>query len=310
MAERVVLHVGLMKSGTSYLQRRLGSAADPLAAAGVLFPGPEWRVQVDAVGDALGRGTGQEPMATGAWHRLVAEIDAHPGTAIVSMEWLTPSPAAKLARVVESFPSSRVEAVVTVRDLGRTVPSMWQESLKNGRSHTFADYVTDVRRRAGRTSFWNEQDAGSVVAKWAGLVGVDATTVVTLPPPGADRELLWQRFCEAAGIDPAAAAPVPSSNESLSAEAAEVLRRVNLALEPVGLSASDYSRLVKFPLAKGVLSARRPGEQAIGFRARRWVQALAREQQQVIAATGVRIVGDLADLEARSVPGRLLRGAR
>ena len=41
MAERVVLHVGCLKSGTSYLQRTLDRNRDALAAQGFLFPGTE-----------------------------------------------------------------------------------------------------------------------------------------------------------------------------------------------------------------------------------------------------------------------------
>ena len=40
MAERVVVHIGLMKSGTTFLQGRLDANREQLAAQGVLFPGP------------------------------------------------------------------------------------------------------------------------------------------------------------------------------------------------------------------------------------------------------------------------------
>src|SRR4051812_19355850 len=145
MAERVVLHVGLMKSGTSHLQARLAAAPDGLAAAGFLFPGRAWRDQVNAVSDALGRRQRAHGEFEGVWDRMVAEIDAFPGTAILSMEFLAAPAAETLRPVVDSFPAGRVEAVVTVRDLGRTVPSMWQETLKNGRTWPWREYVDGVR---------------------------------------------------------------------------------------------------------------------------------------------------------------------
>lgn len=301
-----MLHVGLMKSGTSYLQSRLVAAPEQLAAAGVLFPGRVWRDQVNAISDALGRQQRAHGEFDGTWRRMVAEIDAHPGTAVISMEFLAAASAERLRTVVDSFPATRVEAVVTVRDLGRTIPSMWQETLKNGRAWPWREYVDGVRRRTGPgETFWREQDAVAVVGKWAGLVGRDAVTVVTLPREAGDPELLWHRFCEAAGLPVDAAPPAPSANESLGAASAALLRRLNPALED--LAWPDYSRHVKFGLAKTILAGHRAAEQPLRFRvggwSGRWVRRLAEQQQRGLAATGVRVVGDLADLAPVGTPG-------
>jgi hypothetical protein len=304
VADRVVLHVGLMKSGTSYLQARLAAAPEGLAAAGVLFPGERWRDQVNAVSDVLGRQQRAHGEFDGTWQRMVGAIDAHPGTAVISMEFLAAASPESLHRVVASFPASTVEAVVTVRDLGRTIPSMWQETLKNGRAWPWQEYVDGVRRRTGPgEAFWREQDAVAVVGKWADLVGRDATTVITLPRTSSDPELLWRRFCAASGVPVDAAPPAPRGNESLGAASAALLRRLNPALED--LAWPDYSRHVKFGLAKTILADHRAAEQPIAFPVTRWVRRLAEEQRRGLEASGVRIVGDLADLEP--VPTRGVR---
>jgi hypothetical protein len=296
MAERVVLHVGLMKSGTSHLQARLGAAREGLAAAGFLFPGRAWRDQVNAVSDALGRRQRAHGEFANVWDRMVEEIDAFAGTAIISMEFLAAAPADKLQRVVDAFPSARVEAVVTVRDLGRTIPSMWQETLKNGRTWPWRAYVDGVRQRTGPGEvFWAEQDAAAVTRKWAALVGADAVTVVTLPRSGGDPEELWHRFCAATGVPVEAAAPPESGNESLGAASAQLMERLN---HRVGdLAWPDYSRHVKFGIAKTVLPLHRGAEPAIGFKVSRWVRRAAEDLQRGIAEAGVLVVGDLADLE-------------
>lgn len=296
MAERVVLHVGLMKSGTSHLQARLGAARDGLAAAGYLFPGASWRDQVNAVSEALGRRQRAHGEFEGVWERMVAEIDAFRGTAIISMEFLGAAGAERLRHVVDSFPFAHVEAVVTVRDLGRTVPSMWQETVKNGRTWSWSEYVDGVRARRGPGEvFWNEQDAVAVTRKWVELVGSESVTVVTLPHPGADPDLLWRRFCEATGVPPEAAPAPESGNESLGAASALLMERLN---QRVGdLAWPDYSRHVKFGLAKTILPRHRGDEPAIGFKVTRWLRRLAEEQQAGLATSGARIVGDLGDLE-------------
>lgn len=314
MAERVVLHVGLMKSGTSHIQGRLNAAVAALPAHGFLFPGGRWGQQVVAVSDGIGRRQRAQGDFDGAWGRLVAEIDAHPGTAVISMEFLGPPSAERLRPVVDSFPDARVEAVLTARDLGRTIPSMWQETLKNGRSWTWQEYVDGVRHRRGPGEvFWTEQDVAAIATKWAGLVGTDAVTVVTLPRESTDRELLWRRFCEASGLPVDAAPPAERGNESLGVASAELLRRVNVALGAQDVPWPAYSKVVKFGVAKSLLAEHRGQEEPIGFRPARWVRAEARRLQDGVAASGVRVVGDLADLEPvaqrGAEPGRTRSGA-
>ena len=66
MAKRVVVHIGLMKSGTTFVQGRLGANRARLDAQGVLFPGPTWRRHVNAVQDLMGH-----PGATaGSWDSM------------------------------------------------------------------------------------------------------------------------------------------------------------------------------------------------------------------------------------------------
>jgi len=72
MAERVVLHVGAMKSGTSYIQARLLANQDVLREQGFLYPGRTWREQVLAVTDVLGErraGPVSDFRGVGAWGR-------------------------------------------------------------------------------------------------------------------------------------------------------------------------------------------------------------------------------------------------
>lgn len=287
MASRVVLHVGLMKSGTSYLQGRLSGLAGEPGSGGFLFPGEVWRDQVVAVSDVLGRTQRAAGDFEGAWGRLVSEIAAWDGAAIVSMEFLGPASPEQISEVVQSFPAGSVEVVVTARDLGRAVPAMWQESLKNGRSWSFGEYVSALRGDPGH-GFWRQQDLPGVVSRWAAAAPV---TLVTLPPTGAGADLLWQRFCTATGLPLDACPPPPAGNESLGVASAGVLRSVN---EIVELPWASYSHHVKFGLAKSILASRRELEAPIGFKVPRWLKARASEHRA--ALEGARVVGSLDDL--------------
>jgi len=308
VAHTVVLHVGAMKSGTSFLQGTLGAHRDELAAQGFLFPGRPWRRQVLAVLDVLGKTRVGEPVegSSGAWDRLVAEIAAHPGTAVVSMEFLGPSPRGDIARVVDSLRPADVRAVMTVRDLGRNIPAMWQEALKNGATWRWTDYVRDLegaRSGSGSSSarrLWRRMDYPVIAGKWADAVGRDRFSLVTVPHPGAERRLLWERFCSVVGLDPAPFDTGGRRNSSLGAASAQVLRAVNESL-PEGFPLRRYNRVVKQVLAQGGLEGR-PGEPAIGFDAA-WVARRAEDQIARLAALDVRVAGDLAELRPVATAG-------
>lgn len=309
MADRVVLHVGCMKSGTSFVQRTLGNHRDALEAQGFLFPGAHWRQQVLAVLDVRGhRRDGQVvPESRGAWDRLRAEIAAWPGTALVSMEFLATTTRRDIDRIVASLAPARVEVVLTVRDLGRSIPSMWQEGIKNGDAATWIDYVAAVRegdpKQPGPARrFWRHQDAARIVRRWSRGVGADRLTVVTLPPVGAPPELLWQRFCAAVGLDADPFVLAGPGNESMGAASTEVLRDLNERLGDA-LSTTDQQRLVK-RLAKRGLAPRRDhgADPPIGFDDP-WIAERADAMIEELRRLGVRIEGDLGDLRPATVSG-------
>ena len=302
MAKRVVLHVGLMKSGTSYLQQRLVANRDLLTSRGVLFPGAAWRDQVLAVSDVLARRQAGS-VAAGRWEWLVEEAAAHDGAVVVSMEFLGPARPERIAEVVASFGDTPVEVVLTLRDLGRAVPAMWQEALQNGGTFGWHGYVDLLHgRRKPAQAFWRQQGMGRIVDNWVVAVGADAVTLVTVPPPGARPGLLWDRFCEAAGIPGEHCVEVRPANTSLDAASAMLLRELNEGLATDGLSDRDYHSLVKFGLAKRVLAGRGTGP-AIGFEPPAWLVQRSGEIVARLAASGARVVGDLSELNPVSVPG-------
>jgi hypothetical protein len=314
MAERVVLHVGTMKSGTSYLQALLFAQQARLADGGVLVPGETWTDQVRAVRQAVSTGP-RRPRP--AWSGLCDRVAGHRGTAVVSMEYLGPTAPKTAARLVQEIGGrdARVEVVLTARDLNRTIVSMWQETVQNGRSWRWEDYRAAVHRGvpgtgrgvADRTSavgtFWRQQHLLRMVRDWSEVVGADRVGLVTLPPPGADRSLLPRRFAEAAGLDLDVGAPVPVANESLGLASLLVLRRLNELLDEAGLRFPAGSALRKRVLAKQVLAARRADEPSLGLPVEDWVVEQTAATVGALKQEGVRLVGEWADLDPVAVPG-------
>ncbi|HWJ82087.1 MAG TPA: hypothetical protein VNS55_07615 [Nocardioides sp.] len=310
MARRVVLHVGTMKSGTSYLQALLFAQQDRLAQSEVLVPGAAWSDQVTAVQQALSK-NGPRPV----WKSMTKQVGSHRGDAVISMEFLGPALDPAAERVLKPFDGTPVEVVVTARDLNRTLVSMWQETIQNGRSWTWEDYYAGARdaapgrdrgqadRQTAAGTFWRQQHLARILGDWAARVGPENVTLVTLPHPGAPSSALTNRFIEATGLPIDPELPVPRANESLGLASALVLREMNEALDERGLTFPVGQRLRKQVVAKTALAALAKSEPRLGLEVADWVRDQTRETVAAVRDLGVRVVGDLADLDPVDVPG-------
>ena len=197
------------------------------------------------------------------------------------MEFLGPAGPRVIKRLVGSFAPARVEVVVTARDLNRSIAALWQETIQNGRSWTWPEYVAGLRAacpwhdpaeitEAGRT-FWRQQDLSRIAAAWG--KEADRVTVVTVPHPGAAREELLDRFTTAAGIEPLEVAP-GGGNESLGVASTLALRRMNELLLQQGVVFPQGADVRKALLAKQILAGRRPDEPALGLPVQDWVVSM------------------------------------
>lgn len=307
MAQRLVLHIGSMKSGTSFIQNVLGSNKARLLRSGVLFPGGRWRDQVAAVTDLIDqeRLPGRHHGDAGPWQDLVTEINEHPGTAVVSMEFLAPRRSAKIRYLRSCFPDTSVEAVLTGRDLMRNLPSMWLESVQNGGTVSWPDYVAAVRAERDDPgpdrAFWKHQGLAAISRRWISVLGPERFTLLTVPPGGAPPGLLWERFSQVIGVDPATCDVSVRSNPSIGAATAQVLRRLNERLPGERLDPS-LEFYVKHFLAKRGLADRSAREPKLGFD-EPWARRRAEREVDLLREMRLRVVGDLEELMPRPVHG-------
>ena len=309
MTKKVFLHVGLPKSGTTYIQAVLSSNKARLARrSDLLFPGSSWRDQVLAVRDLRAAPTREEPRAAavGAWDRLRDEIAAWNGDAVVSMEWLGGCTSDQVGRIVESFEPAQVEVIATVRDLTRTIPAAWQEFLQNRELWTWAEFVRAVssenpRATPAGNAFWSQQDLGKILAIWRDSVPASRVHVVTLPQPGSPAGELWTRFSQVLGIDgDEFDASGHGSNESLGRESADLMLRLNELSRIRDLDWKTYDEMFKQALAKRGLAKRKHAEnpqRSLPPELHEWVVERTAEQVRAIKASGATVVGDLADLD-------------
>ncbi len=307
MTTSVFLHVGLPKSGTTYLQAVLGSNKDRLRRrADLLYPGKTWSDQVRAARDVLeARRTDDRKPVPGAWKNLADEISRWDGDAVVSMEWLGSAEPHQARRIVESLAPARVEVIITARDLARTIPAAWQEFVQNYESWTWPEFLGSVTSENPRATppgnlFWSQQDLGRVLAIWRDVLPPEQLHVVTLPPPGAAAGELWSRFASVLGIDGNEFdGSGRGSNESLGLESADLMLRVNQVARSMGIDWPVYNEMLKFALAKRGLSKRRHRESTLRLPPdlEEWTRARTAQQVKAVEASGARVVGSLDELE-------------
>jgi hypothetical protein len=301
---RVVLHVGAPKSGTTFLQRSLWNRKAELAEVGVRCVGELPRDMFHA---AVGlRGSekfwGMDPEEVRAvWERLCAQAHEGSHTWVMSHELLSMCTQRQAARALADLRGVDLHLVYTARDLGRQVPSDWQERVKNGSTTSFGEFETLIAERmaSDRTSgtFWRAQDAVDVLHRWGASLAPDHVHVVVAPRRGAPPELLWERFGAAVGYDGRAitADAGARSNQTLGSAQAELLRRVN---EKLGdrVPQPHYARLVKRQFSQSTLTRQRSAPARCSAAVLQQLHDFALEQNQILQEQGYQVHGDLAEL--------------
>ena len=305
---RAVLHVGLPKTGTSFVQGTMRANAELLATRGIHLPAADGERLFAAVLHLTDRSqTWGRSSERGRkhWSSVTTETRGRRGTTVISSETLCLATEEQIARILGDLPGVDVEVVVTVRDPARQVPAEWQEGVKHGRRMGYDEFLDTVlaepapeepARRRTRDRFWRAQDPAHVLDRWAGQVGAEHVHVVTCPPPGAARDLLWQRFAAVLGVtDLPVEVPEAEANTSLGEVQTEVLRRVNRRMTRKGNERS-YGDVVKRLYAGTILRGQ------AGEKVRLPEDQLARVTEisetwiDHIKGHGYSVVGDLADL--------------
>lgn len=308
MSQRVLLHVGTPKTGTSYLQEVLYRNREALRQHGLLYPAERFDAHFLAALDLMRMPWGGlQTEAIGAWDVLAAQVRDHPGTAVISHEILATASRQQAARALASVghtsggQGTEVHVVLSVRDLVRQIPAEWQENVKHRSGVSYQRFLDRVRDpdRSGRmaTWFWGVQEIPDILDRWGHDLPPERIHVVTVPPPGGPPDLLWQRFEHAFGLAGLGLdLDIDRSNPSLGVPETALIRRIN-RISNRELHPPDYRPLVRELVAHQTLS-RRTGSPRLALPpdVHPWVQEISRSWVQEVAARGYDVVGDLDDL--------------
>ncbi|MCW2781713.1 MAG: hypothetical protein JWR35_2162 [Marmoricola sp.] len=310
MTERLYLHVGAPKSGTTYLQSVLRANRERLADAGVLVVGDR-HVEVVHAGLIIRedpRVANLSPDEARSWQRLVDAIKAWQGrSAILSYELLAGASAEQARAALAQLPGIEIHIVFTARDFARALPSAWQERLKFGLARPLEKWVPKGEDDGPRAEWgWRTMDPSGVTERWAADLPPAQVHIVTVPRSGAAPDELWQRFARACDLDvPGLDLAVTTANESLTPASAELLRRVNRRLGPPITGNREHARWIRDLLAHQVLVPLGKKE-GLGMTDEQFEQAVARSDAAIeqLRTRGYDVQGDLEEIRATRPTGR------
>jgi hypothetical protein len=247
----------------------------------------------------------------GTWKALERQVARTKGTVLLSAEALSVIRTPAIRTLLDRLGVDDVEVVVTARSLGRTLPSLWQQHIRNGRRLGFQRYLDmlgEQRRQPatrieedGELHLWRAFAIGRLARRWAREVGESRVRVVT--SPGRPPQLLWARFAEAIGVpgftfnaDDVAARPV---HTGLTAPEAVVLSSLNSALATAGWTPDQARRLREAVLTDGFQSRAERGPRiAVPPHWRSCVAEWSAEDISELLESGVTVIGDTADLRS------------
>ncbi|MFE7407805.1 hypothetical protein [Isoptericola sp. NPDC057559] len=302
----LLLHIGLMKTGTTSLQNAAAALRPELLARGVRYPGRHTNHR-SAVNDFMGQSWGWDTAPVeGAWRKLRAEIDGDTENRVwFGHEFAANADDATVAAWRAEL-GERAHVVVTLRNYAAILPSMWQEMMKEGHPWTFERWLKNSfadQPEEELRPFLERHDQGRVVTRWAEAFGPENVTVVVVDK--STPSLLFDAFESMLGLEHGllgtAKLDGKSTNRGMSVEEAELLRALNLRLRKQ-LTWLEYCKWLRDTASNSMLKRRKPGAHDTKLVLPTWAAeaAHARSARYVeqIRESGVRVVGDLALLNA------------
>jgi hypothetical protein len=310
----LLLHVGMPKTGSTAVQTSAARGRAALREQGVTYPGRATNHRAAVFGlagmhDGWGGETGGSVPSLRHWHEVVRESKAAPDTrALVSHELIADLGPAEWQRMIDDL-GRAPHVLLTLRTLPGVLSSTYQQRLKIGRTSGFPAWlhaVLDPDPTDPEAPLPSRRlDHAGIVRAFADLVGADNVTVVVLSP--TDRGVVPGAFESLLDLRPGTLAPVELTgadmNRSLTLPEAALVRAVNKELRAnPGLTWQHYDRFYVGGGIARVLAERTPPEQERRIMPPAWAAQraleIAERNRAAIAASGVRVIGDLDDLVA------------
>lgn len=298
-----IVHIGPHKTGTSALQASFFAARADAAAQGVLYAS-EGKHAMTAVLAALELpspwSADKKSPPRWRWTRLLTQIRASTARRVLlSSEFFSDGSPEAARQVVDELDRQRVQIVVTLRPLARILPSQWQQLVQNQHTTPFDAWVRELLETPERNPvFWRRHRHDELIARWADIVGPERMTVVALDD--IDRDTVLRVFEGLTGLRTGTLLSIDDlSNRSMTVPEIEAIRAFNIAYRAEKLPGPLYGRVMRFGAAP-YMRRRQPAADELRIELPAWaVEPVAERSREIvaaIAASGVRVIGDLEAL--------------
>ncbi len=300
-----LIHIGPSKTGTTSVQASMWAAREAMHRQGVRYAGRIRHSEgaaraISGVKSPLSDVGARAPMRL--WEQLVEDIrEAEEPRLVFSSELLAHSHTDAIMRIAGELDPSRFQVAVTLRPLTRILASQWQQNVQAGQTEPYDSWLRSLfDRPAGspESAWWHRHRHDRLVARWAAVAGADRVTVIVVDD--RDHAQVLRVFKSLLGLQAGTLELQQDlANRSLTLAEVEAVRAFNAAWDADGLGRELHTRLVRLGLAVHMKS-RRPDADEPRVETPQWALDRAgeieREVVHNLAASGVRIVGDLSSL--------------
>ena len=312
-----LVHIGPQKTGTTSLQGAFHKNRMALAEHGVHYAGPTRQPRAAAAAVTLGKVLPGHPAdSPDKWPALVKEVRGSTAERVViSAEMFANAEPAAARTIIDDIGGDHPHVVITLRPLARLLSSMWQQQVQGKLRLSydewlqaiFADTVTTSNARtfwrrhrqvstSNARTFWRRHRHDALARRWADVVGADNVTAIVLDE--RDRNMTFRTFEQLLCLPTGILVPDDQNNRSLSLPEAEMLRELNRQYDQRGWPQALYARALKRMLVflrERPLPPDEPRITTPTWAAER-ADDVAVKIQEGLAASGVNIIGDLANL--------------
>lgn len=309
-----LLHIGPHKTGTTALQGALSGARLAMRSHAVVYPGVMGQHFLAARAVTGVKAPKGDPSATTRdWTALVEEVgSAGDQRVVVSSETFANATSDDARRIVEELGGPRVHVLVTLRPLGKIMPSAWQQYVREGLQASYDDWLDGMLNQHPYTkptpTFWQRHQHDALVERWATIVGPQNLTVVVLDD--SERSMPLRTVERLVGLPTGLLqAQQHRTNRSLTLGEIELVRLLNVEFKRRDWPDHVYRTFVRYGVIRHLQETHHPtpGEREITTPpwALERASQIGTQAAGSISTLGVRVVGDLSSLGSMVHPGTI-----
>ncbi len=284
MADRVIIHAGFHKSGTTALQHAFDLNKKTLKEHRVIYPLNAGRAHHRAAWGLTERvwgwrNNGGKQVRMRAWDALIRQIKQAPGTVLISSEFFTEAKEHHIAKARKDLGKLPVILVFTVRPFAKILASSYQQFLKYGIKMRFEPWLEKVFTEKSESkvtpTFWDRVQVDEVVGRWAKHFGSENVIVVLADE--SKPEFIFEEFAKILGV-PSEVLPIPEigGNRSMTLEETELLYLINNIYDRSG-GWEQYRALVRDGYVRFLADHTQADPKAERLRTPKWAVDKARE---------------------------------